>query len=244
MAARATKARAKKPPVTTPLPRAASLIRDRIKEFKRIPRDELMDNPDNWRVHPFAQRLALQELLSKVGISGVCTAYHSERNGGKLTLIDGHMRKEEIHGPLPTVILDVTDEEADLLLLSLDPMREMAAFDNQKLEKLLEQARLETPALQDMLRNLQNDMRDRTNELLASVEQENVGEGREIPEMELQPFESYDYVVVVFRTLTDFMSATARFGIRQEGFTLKDGSTRKTGLGRVVDGAKLLSMMK
>lgn len=70
-------------------------VRDRIKEFRRVPAAELAANPANWRKHPEAQRAALRGVLEEVGIAGPLIAYHSARNGGALTLIDGHLRQED-----------------------------------------------------------------------------------------------------------------------------------------------------
>lgn len=63
----------------------------------------------------------------------------------------------------------------------------------------------------------------------------------EIPEMALQPFEEYNYLLVVFKKSQDWQGACDRLGIRREGATL--GATRKVGLGRVVDGATLMERL-
>ncbi len=42
-------------------------IRDRIKEFKRVPARDLEPNPKNWRTHPKAQGDALRGILADVG---------------------------------------------------------------------------------------------------------------------------------------------------------------------------------
>ncbi|HKB37339.1 MAG TPA: hypothetical protein VKD72_12890, partial [Gemmataceae bacterium] len=68
-------------------------IRDRVREFRRLPARELLDNDGNPRRHPQAQRDALRGVLEQVGIAVALVAYASGRNGGKLTLIDGHLRK-------------------------------------------------------------------------------------------------------------------------------------------------------
>src|SRR3954447_3795359 len=106
---------------------AGQLVRDRVRELRRVPASELRANEKNWRLHPYAQRKALRESLERVGLADVLIAYESERAGGALTLIDGHARlEEEPTADWPTVILDVSDQEADLLLLTLDPMTGMA----------------------------------------------------------------------------------------------------------------------
>lgn len=86
-------AKRKEAPPLPPAPKPTGVLRNRVKDFKMIPSADLEENSGNWRVHPYAQKKAMEELLQSVGIAGALTAYYSERNGGKLTLIDGHERK-------------------------------------------------------------------------------------------------------------------------------------------------------
>jgi hypothetical protein len=213
-------------------------IRDRILELRRVPSAELLDNDRNWRLHPYAQRLAVAELLEQVGIVGALTGYHSERNGGQLTLIDGHERKDH-EADWPVLILDVTDEEADLLLLTLDPMVGLADVDGERLGDLLSETSTGTPALEDLLRQLGVTARG---EMEEEEEPEEHLDGP--PEMELQPFEHYDYVVVLFRDALDWAAMVERFGLEKSSVTLSDGERKRTGRGRVIEGQRLLSMLR
>ena len=129
-------------------------IRDRIKEFRRVPARDLLDHDGNPRRHPQAQRDALRGVLEQVGIADAMVAYHSERNGGRLTLIDGHLRKQDYDLDWPTLILDVTDEEADLLLASHDPLGALAEYDRPRLDALLQEVRAKSPAVVGMLKDL------------------------------------------------------------------------------------------
>src|SRR5579872_2634795 len=100
-------------------------IRDRIKELRRVPAKDLRPNTKNWRTHPKAQREALQGILAEVGYAGALIA--RELPDGSLELIDGHLRAETTPDQLvPVLVLDVTKEEADKLLASLDPLAAMA----------------------------------------------------------------------------------------------------------------------
>lgn len=137
--------------------RVAPGIRDRIVSFDRIPGRSLAPNPRNWREHPGPQKDALRAVMEEVGIAGVLLAYHSERNQGKLTLIDGHLRQEDYHNvDWPVVTLDVTDEEADLLLASHDPLAALAESNQNKLDALIDDVReMDVPrALDEMFANL------------------------------------------------------------------------------------------
>ncbi len=129
-------------------------IKDRVVEFKRIQADELQEHTGNWRCHPNFQRNALRGTLKEVGIAGALTAYNSERQGG-LTLIDGHLRREDYPDvEWPVLVLDVNDEEADLLLATLDPMAALAQADADQLGMLLEGIKTEDEALKRMLKGL------------------------------------------------------------------------------------------
>jgi hypothetical protein len=129
-------------------------IRDRIKEFRRVPACELLDNEGNPRRHPQAQRDALRGVLEQVGIAAALVAYHSARNGGQLTLIDGHLRKQDFDLDWPTLVLDVTDAEADLLLATHDPLAALAEYDKPRLQALLQEVRAKSPAVVGMLKDL------------------------------------------------------------------------------------------
>jgi hypothetical protein len=129
-------------------------IRDRIKESRRVPARELLDNDGNPRTHPQAQRDALRGVLEQVGVAGALTAYHSERNEGKLTLIDGHLRKQDFALDWPTLILDVDDAEADLLLATHDPLAALAEYDAGKLAALLQGLETQNEAVASMLKGL------------------------------------------------------------------------------------------
>ena len=72
----------------------APVIRDRIKELRRVRAKDLVPNPKNWRVHPKAQAEALRGLLSEVGCADALLV--REVPDGRFMLIDGHLRAETI----------------------------------------------------------------------------------------------------------------------------------------------------
>src|SRR5262249_13078913 len=90
----------------------------------------------------------------QVGIAAALVAYKSERNGGHLTLVDGHLRKQDYDLDWPTLILDVTDEEADLLLITHDSLANLAEYDKPKLQALLQEVRAKSSAVVGMLKDL------------------------------------------------------------------------------------------
>jgi hypothetical protein len=129
-------------------------IRDRIVEFLRVPASTLSPNPRNWRTHPPAQRAALLGVLGEIGYADALLA--RRREDGTLELIDGHLRAEVTPEQLvPVLVLDVSQAEADKLLLSLDPLAGMAGIDPQKLKSLLARVSTAHPAVQSMFAELE-----------------------------------------------------------------------------------------
>lgn len=111
-------------------------IRDRVRGVRRVRAKELAPSPYNWRTHPDRQRDALKGLLATIGYADVLLA--REREDGSLELIDGHLRAETTpETKVPVAVLDVTAEEAKTLLLSIDPLAEMATLDPRALALLL-----------------------------------------------------------------------------------------------------------
>ena len=108
-------------------------IRDRIKDLRRVKAAELLPNPKNWRRHPKAQADALRGILAEVGYADALLA--RELPNGKLILVDGHLRAETTPASMvPVLVLDVTEEEADKILLTLDPLAAMAEADDKAAE--------------------------------------------------------------------------------------------------------------
>ena len=68
--------------------------------------------------------------------------------------------------------------------------------------------------------------------------------GDPVPEMALLPFETYDYVMLVFKNTWDWERAVDLLGIEPRGFTVASGKKRKVGLCRVLDGAEVLKMFE
>jgi hypothetical protein len=127
------------------------LLRDRIKEFKRVASSEIRPNVKNWRVHGEDQRNVLRGILAEVGIADANLV--RELPDGTYELIDGHLRTAEYgpDNPVPVLVLDVTEEEADKLLATLDPLAAMAAADEAKLAELLDGLKFESESVGRML---------------------------------------------------------------------------------------------
>lgn len=102
-------------------------MRSRILSFDLVDPKDLTDHPQNWREHPSNQQAALREVFERIGIVDVILAYQSPGTG-KLTVVDGHLRKKLLSGEakVPVIKLDLTDDEANAILASHDPIAAMA----------------------------------------------------------------------------------------------------------------------
>ncbi len=111
-------------------------IQDRISEIRKMRLGDIADNSHNWRLHPERQRKALSEVYKKVGWAGMPLVYFSEREG-KLTFIDGHLRKEETPDlTVRVAVTDLNDTEADILLSTYDPLGRLAEVNVDALAEL------------------------------------------------------------------------------------------------------------
>jgi hypothetical protein len=128
--------------MSTPLPLQS--WKNRVVRHVKMPASSLKPHPWNPRVHSETQRALLQALLREIGFARSVLAYVADadrsvpdQDRAPLTLIDGHLRREELGDGLVDVeVLDVNDQEAQALLLSLDPLVQLAENDAVRLADL------------------------------------------------------------------------------------------------------------
>lgn len=152
------KAAKKRPAKRKPAMKAAPTdvpqkYRNRVKEMRFIRAGDLLANPKNWREHPKSQRDAMDGVLADVGVSATVTAYDTPEG---LRLIDGHLRADmDPEQLLPCAVLDVTDDEADKLLATMDPLGAMATTNAESLNRLMSAMGEQSESINAMLRELQ-----------------------------------------------------------------------------------------
>lgn len=202
--------------------------------------DQLVGNPRNFRIHSHLQEGTIKGVLSEVGWVDTITV--NKRTG---FVVDGHMRvlaaMDAGEATVPVTYVDLSDAEEALILATFDPISAMAGQDAVKLEELLDQAHSEDLYVRELLNSLEKD----AEEALPDPDGSEKTDGP--PEMALQPFEQYDYVVLLFRNSQDWDQACERLGLESVAFkfatTKSDKPRKKIGLGRVVDGAKALELL-
>src|SRR5207253_6014033 len=112
-------------------------IRNRIKCHRRVRAGDLVPHELNFRLHPEHQKAALQALYAEVGFARSLLAY--ELPDGRLKLLDGHLRRDlDPDMEVDVEVLDVNDDEARALLLSIDPLAALAQTQEQLRDRLRE----------------------------------------------------------------------------------------------------------
>lgn len=123
---------------------------NRVTGLEYIKGSEIRPHPKNPRKHPDGQIKALEGALSQIGIADALVVYRA--GDGVMTLIDGHCRGEHWADlEWPCIVLDVTDEEADFILATLDPLTGLAGIDEEKMRELLESVQFECTDLLEAL---------------------------------------------------------------------------------------------
>lgn len=116
-------------------------------------------------------------------------------------MIDGHLRAETTgDGIIPVLVLDVTEEEADKILASHDPLAAMATVDSGKLGDLLATLETQSEAVEEMLKGLAE-----MNGIFGDVAE------TEMPELPIG--EKADHEQITFSLSTD-QAATVRDALR------------------------------
>ncbi len=190
----------------------------------------------NWRIHTPEQTRALAGAIGDIGFIRSVTV---NRRTGRI--IDGHLRValaiEQEQPGIPVEYVDLTDAEEAEALATLDPLAELAGIDVGKLEELT--GLFDSGSL---------DLRYMLDQKLSGVEAQEAaevpveGEEHAIPNMDLHPFEHYDYVVLLFRNDQDYHQACEKLGIRR--VEVRYGpKCRKVGVGRVVDGVEAMKRL-
>lgn len=127
-------------------------MRDRIVGFKRVKASELVENPDNARLHPQEQQQAMSGLLEEIGFADAIIV---REVNGKYQLLDGHMRRRLLgDGEVPVVIVDLNDEEAAGFLLTFDGVKQLATKDTERVNILLDRAFATSGAVREMLNKM------------------------------------------------------------------------------------------
>lgn len=127
---------------------------NRIVRYGEMPAHQFLANPANPRRHPAAQRDALRGSFDALGIIAPILI-----NARTQFVIDGHARVEECLSRdenmlIPFIEVDLSEDEEALALASFDWITQMATYDRDMLDTLLQGIETDNEALQALLDDL------------------------------------------------------------------------------------------
>jgi hypothetical protein len=148
--------------------------------------DQLLANPKNWRLHPQTQQYPLHASLESLGwIQDVIVNLRTSElwppaDRNVQTIVDGHLRitlaLRHDQPSVPVKYVDLSPDEENLALTTLDPLSALAVADKEKLDALLR----EMPATMDVrLQEMIADLAKKEEIYLDNPSGEEVNEGPE-----------------------------------------------------------------
>jgi hypothetical protein len=164
---------------------------------------ELRPHPQNARRHPDTQARSLEALIREVGQVGELYAYRSDKLGGALTLLDGHLRLERFpDSEWEIAVTDLTDAEVALMLASRDRVTELAEWDAPALNELRQQVPTTDGDITEVLSQLAEEAgtKDVARDGLATA----TGDAECEYPLTPVPGEKYDYILIFYDNESDF----------------------------------------
>lgn len=193
-----------------------------------------MPYAQNSRKHDHQQ---VEGIAASIREFGFCNPVLIDGDNG---IIAGHGRvmAAQLLG-LPTVpclrLTHLTDTQKRAYIIADNKLQEVSgSWDEEKLK-----AEVEALMAEDFDLRIIGLREDEVSDLLTNEPE--VG-GLEIPRMELQPYEKYDYLMFLFDDVQEFENACERFNITKVMVKYTD-KCQKVGLGRVLKGSALLGAL-
>ena len=198
----------------------------------------LKPNPANPNRHSAHQIQLLAAIIQEQGWRNPITV--SKRSG---LVVRGHGRLEAALllgcDAVPIDEQDYESEAAELAdLIADNRLAELAELDDAGLRSAIDKIRESDPSFDVKLTGFQEDEIRRLFEEEPSLDDE-----ERIPRMECQAFEHHDYLVFIFHDLRDWMQALQRMGVQQVDYSISR-TTQKIGVGRVMNGKRLLELLE
>ena len=101
-----------------------AVYKDRVVEMVEVKASDLLHHNHNPSIHTEDQKIIMASLLDSTGFAATIKGRRVE---GGIEILDGHLRADLAGDSIvPVLILDLNDEEADMFLLTFDPISAMA----------------------------------------------------------------------------------------------------------------------
>ncbi len=216
---------------------------NRVKGLVYLNPSEIMDHPNNIKAHPQSQVAAMRGVMEELGIGDTLLVYRSPRAGGAWVAVNGHMRKQYFGDQeWPCIEVDYTDEEADLAMQIHDGIGELAIRDKTRLRKLKESVEFKDTTLRMLTDRMAQDDEGTAAKLKGSEQKAVVP--NPVPDMELRPYEHYDSILLLCRSIQTFNWLVDRLRLKKVSGTNDTRYKGKIGLERAVPADRLVELLK
>ena len=221
---------------------------EKIKELKRVQIGDIRPRDDNWQLHPEHQRGALLEVFRRIGFIHPVLVREIEDAEHRYELLDGHLRREtaaEIGDDVMAVVLqDVSDEDADRILATVNSISKQAQTDKGKFKELVAKLKGAFDESADLKHIIALETTGSKSVKTAMEKIKDKAKKLPVPEgMDLRAHEHYDYILVLSQSLTDWQNILERFGL-MDATTGKSNQKHALGQGRAVWAGKLLQYLE
>ena len=206
-----------------------------------VPIGDVKPHPENPNTHSETQIATLADLIQSIGwrfpivvskLSGFIIAGHARLAAAERLGLE----------KVPVDYQDFASKEDEITqLLADNKIPEFARRDPHMERDLLKQL-LDANASTILAGYSPTEVEDLLKKAAAEGETAPLGE-HEIPAMELQPHEHYDYIVLIFKHDYDWLNALQALGVKDVDWSSVPGK-KKIGLGRVLDGTSVLSQLR
>lgn len=148
---------------------------NKIVGHEMVPPDQLLANPNNFRVHSRAQKDNMKAMLKEIGWLDEIIVNANSQN-----MVNGHMRAdiavEENEPYVPVRYVDLTDDEEKLALAFFDNIGAMATTDRDQLNSLLAETKAEDDLLMGFLDSLKPSQIPQGDQPIEDTSNEDLGE--------------------------------------------------------------------
>ena len=181
-------------------------MKNRITEHTIAKKKDIRPNPNNWRIHPPQQTESLLSLINSIGYVDELLVIPDPTKEAKYLLVDGEARWSiaEAEDDLPVSVLDLTEDEANMVLATFDPISSFAGSEASKLDDLIKD--IDVKGIQDDLQLKMARLFDRVDSVYGLPQTsksvaENEWEG--MPEFDNDDLTSHRQLIVHFHTEQD-----------------------------------------
>jgi hypothetical protein len=211
-----------------------------ISEVKTMKIEELQRAPYNPRLITPENRKALRKSMERFGL--VENLVWNKRTGN---LVGGHQRlavlQEQGVEEVPVAVVDLPEEEEKALNITLNNKATQGSFEAAKLQKQLAEIANVLPSAFDELNMWKLQAQEEENFVEEKEQRTGIGDG-EHPEIEIQPYESYDYLVFFYKDQRNFVRDAQILGVQDVDSSSVSGK-KKIGLGRCLLGERLSELL-